>query len=179
MNRRKVLQAMLGGPLMLVGCKEKAPADKPAVVDDRKGAASIPMKPCTREDLYRAIEEVECEGIPFHERTYVEGRHGELGPLQITKQYVDDVNRINKERDKRRGIPHIGRWVYLQRSFRAACHNMMSTYWDHYATPQRLGHEPALEDLARIHNGGPNGWKKKSTEAYWAKVRAELERMEA
>jgi hypothetical protein len=29
-----------------------------------------------------------------------------------------------------------------------------------YATKALLGHEPTVEDVARIHNGGPNGWKK-------------------
>ena len=29
-----------------------------------------------------------------------------------------------------------------------------------YATKARLGHEPTVEDVARIHNGGPDGWKK-------------------
>ena len=46
---------------------------------------------------------------------------------------------------------------------------------DRYATVERLGRKPTLEDIARIHNGGPNGWKKKSTDAYWAKVKKELD----
>jgi len=32
-------------------------------------------------------------------------------------------------------------------------------------------------DIARIHNGGLNGYRKVSTDAYWAKVKAELYRM--
>ena len=44
-----------------------------------------------------------------------------------------------------------------------------------YATVERLGREPTLEDIARIHNGGPNGFKKSSTDAYWAKVKKQLE----
>ena len=43
-------------------------------------------------------------------------------------------------------------------------------YWNRYATKKRLGHEPTLEDMARIHNGGPNGFKKKATVVYWTKV---------
>ena len=38
------------------------------------------------------------------------------------------------------------------------------------------GKAPTLEVLARIYNGGPSGWRKKSTEAYWKKVRKEIER---
>ena len=35
-----------------------------------------------------------------------------------------------------------------------------------YATEARLGHVPTNEDYARIHNGGPNGFKKASTVEY-------------
>jgi len=43
-------------------------------------------------------------------------------------------------------------------------------YWDRYATEERLEHIPTDEDRARIHNGGPNGYKKESTVKYWKKV---------
>ena len=39
-----------------------------------------------------------------------------------------------------------------------------------YATKSRLGHEPTDEDIARIHNGGPNGYKNPATVKYWEKV---------
>jgi len=32
------------------------------------------------------------------------------------------------------------------------------------------------EKVARIHNGGPKGYKKKATEKYWKKVLTELNR---
>jgi hypothetical protein len=44
-------------------------------------------------------------------------------------------------------------------------------YMDRYATAERLGHEPTIEDIARIHNGGPDGYKKSSTDKYWEKVK--------
>ena len=47
-------------------------------------------------------------------------------------------------------------------------------YWDRYATIKRLGHIPTDEDRARIHNGGPNGYKKTATVKYWNKVKNEL-----
>ena len=43
-----------------------------------------------------------------------------------------------------------------------------------YATTARLGHVPTDEDLARIHNGGPNGFKNPATVAYWEKVKKYL-----
>lgn len=43
-----------------------------------------------------------------------------------------------------------------------------------YATTKRLGHAPTDEDIARIHNGGPNGHKNPNTEGYWKKVESHL-----
>ena len=47
-------------------------------------------------------------------------------------------------------------------------------YWNRYATMKRLGRTPTDEDRARIHNGGPNGYKKDSTLKYWKKVQNEM-----
>jgi len=47
-------------------------------------------------------------------------------------------------------------------------------YMKRYATEKRLGREVTMEDIARIHNGGPNGYKKQSTKKYWDKVQKEL-----
>ena len=47
-------------------------------------------------------------------------------------------------------------------------------YWSRYATITRVGEEVTDEDRARIHNGGPNGYKRSSTEKYWTKVKAVL-----
>ena len=43
-------------------------------------------------------------------------------------------------------------------------------YWERYATIKRLKRTPTDEDRARIHNGGPNGYKKDSTIKYWRKI---------
>jgi len=48
---------------------------------------------------------------------------------------------------------------------------VMERYFNRYATEARLGHKPTYEDLARIHNGGPNGYKKSATIGYWNKVK--------
>lgn len=47
-------------------------------------------------------------------------------------------------------------------------------YMKRYATEKRLGRPVTQQDIARIHNGGPNGYKKKSTEKYWQKVKKVL-----
>jgi hypothetical protein len=54
---------------------------------------------------------------------------------------------------------------------------VVRAYWKRYATKRRLGREPTLEDLARIHNGGPNGYKKQSTIKYWRKIQEMLKRI--
>ena len=36
---------------------------------------------------------------------------------------------------------------------------VMQSYMNRYATEVRLGHVPTDEDIARIHGGGPNGYK--------------------
>ena len=51
-------------------------------------------------------------------------------------------------------------------------------YMKRYATPKRLGRQPTMEDWTRIHNGGPNGYRKlEATQPHWNKVKKELERM--
>ena len=47
-------------------------------------------------------------------------------------------------------------------------------YYRLYDTARVVGHRPTLEDLARMWNGGPFGFKKRSTVGYWEKVRKVL-----
>ena len=51
---------------------------------------------------------------------------------------------------------------------------IIGAYWNRYATMKRLGHTPTNEDRARIHNGGPNGYKMQSTKTYWTKIQKEM-----
>ena len=51
---------------------------------------------------------------------------------------------------------------------------VIQSYMDRYATENRLGHTPTDEDIARIHNGGPNGFRRESTEQYWNRVDSNL-----
>ncbi len=43
-----------------------------------------------------------------------------------------------------------------------------------YAIASRLGHAPTDEDMARIHNGGLNGYKNPNTLGYWERVKKHL-----
>jgi len=51
---------------------------------------------------------------------------------------------------------------------------IVRAYMKRYATKKRIGRKVTDEDRARIHNGGPNGYKKKATEGYWKKVKEKL-----
>ncbi len=81
------------------------------------------------------------------------------GPAQIRPICVEDCNRI------------VGyeRWTLADRYDRAESFAMFKTYTGHYQAHYNLS---SPESAARIWNGGPTGWKKKSTEKYWRKVKA-------
>ena len=89
-----------------------------------------------------------------------------VGLLQLHKIYVDDVNRILGK----------NRYSYMDRWNPKKSVEMTVVYLKHYGNRyERLtGKKASYEILARIHNGGPNGWKKAGTTKYWHKVREHL-----
>ena len=155
MDRRTAIKVMMGGGMAIGGCEEQ-----------RDRIMSFNEK-LDLMDYLRIVETGDPGDYP-ESRSYAIGKNGELGPLQITKQYVDDCNRIIKKEE----------FDYEMRTQMSICRAMVLIYWDHYATPERLGREPRMEDLARIHNGGPEGWKKASTESYWYRVKMVMDRKE-
>lgn len=83
------------------------------------------------------------------------------GPYQISNAYWIDSK-----------VP--GKWADCDN--RAYSEQVVKAYWQRYC-PKPLA-TGQWEILARIHNGGPTGYKKKSTESYWAKVKATLRDIE-
>ena len=82
------------------------------------------------------------------------------GCLQMHSAYVQDAAEYaNKD------------WVHEDAFDRETSIDIFIAYMSRYATEERLGRRVSIEDIARIHNGGPNGWKKSATDAYWNKVR--------
>jgi len=83
------------------------------------------------------------------------------GCMQIHAAYVEDVNRIWNTR-----------FVHEDAFDKTSSIEMFLIYTGHYATKMedKLDRKATFEDLARIHNGGPNGWQKEATKKYWAKV---------
>lgn len=60
---------------------------------------------------------------------------------------------------------------------------IVRTYMERYANERRLGRPVTFEDMARIHNGGPNGFratgeKRDRLDAYWSKVKNVLNDLE-
>jgi hypothetical protein len=87
------------------------------------------------------------------------GDHGRsLGPLQITRAAVKDVNRVYGTSYRWRDMTNrpVAIWT-------------ASAYVRIYAPTN-----PTDEQMARILNGGPEGHKKQSTEIYWRKVQKQM-----
>ena len=85
------------------------------------------------------------------------------GPLQIHREVIEDVNRFDGTS-----------YTIADAHDPAKAEDIFRRYVRRYATRARLGHEPTEEDVARIWNGGPNGWRKPDTLGYWGKVRRHL-----
>ena len=138
--------------------------------------APVELQERNLDDLLDAIEWVESRG-----NASAIGDNGRaVGAYQIHKIYVDDVNRILKgwkqqigDQIKEAGGKGLGGWfvpyTYDDRRNRILSRDMTRVYLTYYSPSN-----DNLEQMARIHNGGPNGWEKDSTKPYWLKVKARL-----
>jgi hypothetical protein len=109
-------------------------------------------------DLYEAIAHVESRGIDC-----AVGDTGKaLGRYQLHKIYVDDVNRIAKTS-----------YTYNDRLDAKKSLSMVKIYLNYYGKRYtKITGKPATDEIkARIHNGGPDGFRKLSTVEYWNKVK--------
>ena len=82
-----------------------------------------------------------------------------IGPYQIHKAYWVDATQYDKT---------IG-GTYAECKDKAYATKVVMAYFRRYAPKNAT-----VEDLARIHNGGPKGHRKDATLGYWAKVQAVL-----
>ena len=110
-------------------------------------------------DFFQAVGTVESG----HDDTQV-GAIGELGRYQITWAYW---------RDAEDRIDTGGRWMDV--TDKAYAERIMHAYFKRWEPKAYKARD--YETLARLHNSGP-AWatKKHKTDAYWLKVKAELER---
>lgn len=93
------------------------------------------------------------------------GDAGERGGLQITTDCIDDVNRIY-------GTKFTQEDAYDPAQAKAICVAYL-TYWGNELR-KREGRDPTLEDLARIWNKGPLGYKDPRSRNYWSRVERRL-----
>ena len=125
-------------------------------------------------EVVPAIATVESGGNPSAkgDKNKKTGRYDAIGMYQLHTEYVRDVNRIIKLLKM-----SIKPYRMADRLNPYASRQMVKFYLYHYGSRYRLdtGKEPTAEVLARIHNGGPLGYKKKATEKYWLKVKAVMD----
>lgn len=86
------------------------------------------------------------------------------GPLQIREPVCIDVNR-------KYGTDHLAQDCLGNRLL---SEDICRKYLGMYANPYLLRRPVTDEDRARIWNGGPNGYKKWSTQLYWWRVKRYL-----
>lgn len=118
--------------------------------------------PRTFDDLLDAIEWVESKGDPWA----VGDDGAAVGAYQIHKIYVDDCNRIARVRGDVI-LKSSCMFTYRDRENKQMSRKMVKMFLRYYGG--------TFEEMARKHNGGPNGHNKESTEAYWVKVKARMD----
>ena len=121
-------------------------------------------------DALDAIRQVETGGEP-NDGVGARGDGGAaIGPYQIHRIYHTDAAERDKTLTKYESCL----------SSKSYSEKVMRAYMNRYARAElrRLqagqGTRADVEKVARIHNGGPRGHKKKATDKYWEKVSRHL-----
>ena len=89
-------------------------------------------------------------------------REDACGVLQIRPIMINDVNRIISKKNIPKVYTLNDRW---SKTKSIEIFNIIQEYYSPNGTPERI---------ARVWNGGPNGYKKPQTLAYWHKVKQQL-----
>jgi hypothetical protein len=90
-------------------------------------------------------------------------KHHAYGVCQIRQPYLDDVNFFagtDYTIEQVAASERLSKWAVLV---------YVRKYGERYT--RETGFLLTMEVAARIHNGGPNGWKRQSTLAYWEKFK--------
>ena len=118
------------------------------------------------DDILAAIATVESN---TNDRAVGDGGKA-FGRYQIWAIYVKDVNRIAGTCFSHKDAHN---------PEKAAC--MTKIYLTHYAKvyERKTGKKASAEVLCRIHNGGPDGWRKPATAGYWKKCRRAMLQLSA
>ena len=101
--------------------------------------------------------------------------HKAFGLLQVRKPYIDDVNRIVGKSAMRKmwGKDKLTT-VDMKDKTRAIWATKIYLVYYGKQYESRTGKKVSPQVYARIHNGGPSGWKKWVTYAYWHKVKSRM-----
>lgn len=121
------------------------------------------MNDILTENFIKALIWQESEGVADaigdRDLTY-----SAYGILQIRWPYVRDVNRAF-------GTTYRARMCLNNPELSI---EIFKKYMSLYATEKQLGRPVTQEDIARIHNGGPKGYKMVSTLGYWNAVQKKM-----
>ena len=116
------------------------------------------QSPPTIDQILDGIRMVESSGG----KNKRDGDNGKaIGPYQIHKSYWTDGTRILKVK-----------WPYENARQEQYARKVVKAYITHY------GKKHGWEAIIRVHNGGPSGYKKKSTFKYLRKVKVVIEEKE-
>lgn len=120
---------------------------------------SISANAAVPENLLKAIHQVETSG----RLGAIIGDNGKaLGPFQIHKAYWIDATQFDKSI----------KGSYSDCADYAYSVKIVNAYMSRYAGKHIASNN--FEAIARIHNGGLNGYKNNSTINYWQKVKKNL-----
>ena len=119
----------------------------------------------SHDKFWDAIKQVESSG----NENAVGDNGRSIGPLQIQRGYYNDAVERNPSLQSGKYAGYMYENCKGPGSFEYS-RAVAESYMNRYATEGRLGHSPTFEDMARIHNGGPNGYKMEATVKYWDKV---------
>ena len=92
------------------------------------------------------------------------------GCLQIHEKTVKDINRLQSLEFSHNDMFNRIYAIY-------ACYIYLMYWGDNYFV--ETGRKPSYETLARIWNGGPEGYKSEKTNYYWQKVKGNLSNKES
>jgi len=120
------------------------------------------------ERLLDSIEDVETGGMTDEQKKNAVGDDGKSrGPYQISYAYWLDATAKH---------PSPGTWREYRRDSagRETSRKCVLAYFGKYGKAHvRSGH---VENLARLHNGGPSGHRKAVTKSYWNRVKIIMEK---
>ncbi|MBI5362961.1 MAG: hypothetical protein HZA53_07255 [Planctomycetes bacterium] len=127
-------------------------------IDPRAATTSVARaKRWTLEQILDALRLVETGGEKDGGRNSTGDSGGAIGPYQIHRAYWIDARVPGRWEDCR--DPRYARAVVI-------------AYWKRYCPKALEALDP--ETLARVHNGGPDGAREKSTLPFWRKVERAL-----